>query len=84
MPFQVGGTHGGDALFDDIFDPFRPDVGGGKLVSLSEIGSVPLLSSTVECPASDRSTRIACAIMVMGNLIGTTVSHEIAHSLGLG
>jgi hypothetical protein len=76
---DVGAGH---PRFDDIFDPFRPDV-GGKLIALSEVANVPVLSSTIECPAADRPTRIACAIVVIGNLVGTTVSHEIAHSLGL-
>jgi len=72
----------GHALFDDVFDPFRPDL-DGKAVTLTEVDTVPIGLGTGVCPAADRSVAIACAISVLGNLIGTTLSHEIAHSLGL-
>jgi hypothetical protein len=71
--------------FDQIFDPFRPDR-GGKPVQIEELAvNVPILQTGYDCPApkSDRKLRIACAIFVLGSLIGTTTSHEIAHSLGL-
>jgi hypothetical protein len=72
-------------LFDQIFDPFRPDR-GGKPVQIEELlENVPILQNGFDCPAlgSDRKMRIACAIFVLGSLIGTTTSHEVAHSLGL-
>jgi hypothetical protein len=72
----------GHPSFDALFDPFRPDV-QGKPVAVDEIGSLPAIGSGDVCPASDRPTRIACAIRALGSLIGTTVSHEVAHSLGL-
>lgn len=75
-------VEGADPLFDQLFDPFRPDR-DGKSVAASELNSLPELSDSESCPASDRPTQIACAARVLGSLIGTTVSHEIAHSLGL-
>lgn len=69
--------------FDDIFDPFRPDQGGTPVTSQDGINDIPMLTSGDGCPASARSDRIACAIWVLGSLIGTTLSHEIGHSLGL-
>jgi hypothetical protein len=72
----------GEALFDEIFDPFRPDV-DGKPVTAAELGDVPVLASSESCPAAERRSQIACAVWVLGSLIGTTVSHEVAHSLGL-
>ncbi|HET6585478.1 MAG TPA: hypothetical protein VFG69_18595, partial [Nannocystaceae bacterium] len=72
--------------FDALFDPFRPDVGGQPIVSadLSE-SDVPMLGSGDDCPApgDDRELQIACAVFALANMIGTTVSHEIGHSLGL-
>ena len=71
-----------DPLFDELFDPFRPDRDGTP-VSAEELAGVPVLTSGASCPASDRAGRIACAVWVLGSLIGTTVSHELGHSLGL-
>jgi hypothetical protein len=72
--------------FDQIFDPFRPDQGGLELTA-SELAALapPVLTDGNACPASgdDRAQRIACAIFVLGNLIGTTMTHEVGHSLGL-
>lgn len=72
----------GEILFDALFDPFRPDQ-GADAVGVSELGTAPVLMSSEACPASDRQTQIACAVWGLGSLIGTTVSHEIAHALGL-
>lgn len=66
--------------FDEIFDPLRPDT--GTPINSSDEGFVPLTGAEA-CPADDRATQIACAIWVMGSLIGTTASHELGHSLGL-
>ena len=76
---------GADALFDQTFDAFRPDMANGQPVRASDFaqGGVTVPSSDPGCPATDRPTRISCAIWVLGNIIGTTVSHEIAHSIGL-
>jgi hypothetical protein len=72
----------GHPLFDEIFDPFRPDIGGEPL-GHNELSGIPYPIDLVACPAADRPTRAACAVAVLGNLIGTTVSHEVAHALGL-
>jgi hypothetical protein len=73
-----------DPAFDEIFDPFRPDRGGRPVVAADLAGNaVPVLTSGEGCPATERSQQIACAVWVLGNLIGTTLSHESGHSLGL-
>jgi hypothetical protein len=70
--------------FDRIFDPFRPDVGGLELTA-GELASLqpPALDDGASCPARDRRTQIACAVWVLGNVIGSTMTHEVGHSLGL-
>ncbi len=74
----------GNTTFDPIFDPFRPDVGGVELTA-SELAErqPPILSDGDVCPARDRATQISCAIWALGNMIGTTMTHEVGHSLGL-
>jgi hypothetical protein len=74
---------GADPMFDQIFDPFREDRKGTPVTSADLSGGVPALASGDACPAGDRAGRVACAVYVLGNLIGGTVAHEIAHSLGL-
>lgn len=71
------------ATFDQVFDPFRPD--RGKPVTEAELAGllVPVLSSGGFCPGYDRPTQMACAVFVLGSVIGSTVSHELGHSLGL-
>lgn len=72
------------ALFDRLFDPLRPDTAGTP-ASVAEVALVSALSDGHLCPAdaSARPQMIACAIFVLGNLIGTTMTHELGHSLGL-
>lgn len=77
----------GDALpdsdgdFDALFDDVRPD--GGHIVDGEDLAAgIPTVTG-MDCPASDRPHQIACAIHVLGSLIGSTLSHEIGHSLGL-
>jgi hypothetical protein len=71
--------------FDETFDPFRPDRGGEPVAAADLTQDIPTLSSGQSCPSSspERRLRLACAIWTLGSLIGTTVSHEIGHSLGL-
>ena len=77
---------GADPFFDAIFDPFRPDV-GGRPVEASDLTDldVPKLTSGDSCPAdpSDRGLQIACAVWTLGSMIGSTMTHEVGHSLGL-
>lgn len=70
--------------FDQIFDPFRSDRGGSPVAAADLTGDVPDID-TNDCPTQtgDRAVQLACAIYTLGNLVGTTVTHEIGHSLGL-
>jgi hypothetical protein len=70
-------------LFDHIFDPFRPDSGGGEASDADGQALLPPLADGSGCPARDRPSQLQCAVFVLGNLIGTTTSHETGHSLGL-
>lgn len=70
-----------DDLFDEIFDPFRPDR-DGDAVAGSEAAVIAAPDGSA-CPGEGRIERIRCAAWVLGSLIGTTVSHELGHSLGL-
>lgn len=71
--------------FDAVFDPFRPERGGTPVMASDLADGVPTLSSGDSCPttADDRRLQLSCAIWALGNMVGTTVSHEIGHSLGL-
>jgi hypothetical protein len=72
-----------DPLFDDIFDPFRPDRGEPFTSADLGMGQVPKLTSGGGCPTDERLYQAACAVWVIGSMIGTTVSHENGHSLGV-
>jgi hypothetical protein len=69
--------------FDTVFDPLRPDV--GTPVSGAELRALVPLGDGSGCLAAgrDRPTQIACAVFVLGNLVGSTLTHEVGHSLGL-
>jgi hypothetical protein len=71
-----------DPLFDAVIDPFRPDRGGKAVLAEDLSGALATVTGN-DCPAEDRALQVACGVYVMGNLIGTTVSHELGHSLGL-
>lgn len=82
-PDGVQRTELATPLFDELFDVFRPDVGGAP-VSASDIAAGLPAVTAASCPiAGSRDTRIACAIHALGSLVGSTLSHEVAHSLGL-
>jgi hypothetical protein len=74
---------GADPMFDKIFDPFRPDQDGTPVTSADLAGGVAALESGDSCPGTDRTSRVECAVFVLGNLVGGTLAHEIGHSLGL-
>lgn len=78
----VNSVPGADPLFDKTFDPFRPDQGNDPIRSADLSAPLPAVDGA-SCPASTREAQVACAIYVMGNLIGGTLAHEIGHSLGL-
>ncbi len=73
----------GPTRFDAIFDAVRPDT--GTPVSAAEVrAGIPARSDGGACVgARDRATQVACAVFVLGNLVGTTLTHECGHSLGL-
>ncbi len=73
---------GSDPVFDQIFDPFRPDR-GGRPVLAADLEGIATLTDGASCPARERKAQIACAIWVLGSMIGTTMTHEVGHSLGL-
>ncbi|MEO8846619.1 MAG: hypothetical protein ABI591_20340 [Kofleriaceae bacterium] len=74
---------GADEMFDETFDPFRSDVDHGAPVIANDLAGVPVLTDGTSCPGTTRRDQIACAVFVMGNLVGGTLAHEIGHSLGL-
>ncbi len=78
-------VEGASPLFDDIFDPFRPDLGGAPVLGADVAAGIPGRATGEGCPAAARTrpSKIACAVFVLGSLIGTTMTHEIGHSLGL-
>jgi hypothetical protein len=75
---------GSSPAFDAIFDPFRPDVGGAPALA-ADLSGIRTRSDGAGCPAAggDRPAQISCAVFVLGSMIGTTMTHEIGHSLGL-
>jgi hypothetical protein len=73
-----------DPAFDELFDPFRPDL-DGKPVTAAEVDARVQPTGSSDCPADGgRAAKVGCAVWALGSLVGTTVSHEIAHSVGLG
>jgi hypothetical protein len=78
-----------EPLFDEIFDPLRLDRGGRPVTAadLAQDSDAARLTSGAQCPvggrAPDRQREIACAVWVLGSMMGTTLSHEVGHSLGL-
>ncbi|MCS6912787.1 MAG: hypothetical protein RMK29_17455 [Myxococcales bacterium] len=81
---KIASPESDSQLFDRIFDPLRADV-GGRPAQIDEASRLPALSDGASCPAppGDRPRQVACAVFVLGNLIGSTMTHEIGHSLGL-
>ena len=71
-------------LFDRVFDALRPDTGTPAQLAETAAG-VTALEGGGSCPADphDRNATVACGVFVLGNLIGSTLTHEVGHSLGL-
>jgi hypothetical protein len=77
---------GASADFDLLFDPFRPDRGGRPVTAEDLAGdAVTALGTGDGCPAPQggRAVQISCALWALGSMIGTTMTHEVGHSLGL-
>jgi hypothetical protein len=81
-PEGITSIPGADPVFDELFDPFRPDK-GDVITSADLTDPVSVRTDGAGCPAEDRHAQIECAIYVMGSLIGGTSAHELGHSLGL-
>lgn len=62
-----------DPAFDDVFAPFSP--------ALSE-DAQPYDPET-DPPGTERATRADDAVRALGALVGSTVTHELGHALGL-
>jgi hypothetical protein len=60
-----------DARFDTIFEPFCPDLGGGPASPAEAQG------------LGARAVAVAEAIRILGNLVASTITHEVGHALGL-
>jgi hypothetical protein len=84
-PNGVTQTMDPDPRFDQLFDGFRPDRGGTPVGADDLVLDIPDLASGESCPTAtgERRLEIGCAVWALGNMIGSTVSHEIGHSLGL-
>ncbi len=68
---SLGTSDLADPRFDEIFGPFCPDLGGQPAASGEVSGEGP------------RAVALAQAVRVLGNLLGSTISHETGHALGL-
>jgi hypothetical protein len=62
-----------EPVFDAVFSEFSPELSAG---------AVPY-DPAVDRPGTSRHGRAAEAIRVLGALVGTTVTHELGHVLGL-
>ncbi|MFO0749247.1 MAG: hypothetical protein U1F43_26825 [Myxococcota bacterium] len=67
----LGASELASPRFDDIFRDVVPEL-GGKAARVGESDSF-----------DERGVAIRKAVRVLGNLIGTTITHEVGHSLGL-
>jgi hypothetical protein len=74
---------GASERFDAVFDPLRPDL--GLPATADEVDSLSPPTSGAGCPSTSgaRLEVIGCGVWVLGNLLGGTLAHEFAHSLGL-
>jgi hypothetical protein len=80
-PAGIDPHPGRSFLFDAIFDPLRS--GSGSAVTVGEVQAIPAVIDSTECPGVDRPAQVRCGVYVLANLLGGTMTHEVAHSLGL-
>jgi hypothetical protein len=83
-PAEIAALPETDARFDALFDGLRPDR-GGRPVTAREAAELTPRSDGAGCPArpGERAEVVSCAVFVLANLIGSTLTHELGHSLGL-
>ena len=83
-PRGIESNPGSSDAFDSIFSSLRPDLSGQPVTRSEAEQFVPIFEGA-DCPdkSGQRKKRIQCAVFVMGNLLGGTLSHELAHSFGL-
>jgi hypothetical protein len=65
-------------LYREVLGPFAPAL-GGRPFGTEDDDSIALLDD----PASPRGARMARAIEVLGDVLGTVMAHEAGHALGL-
>lgn len=82
-PWSAGNNRIASDLFDEIFDPVRPDRSGAPVRAADLYGGFVLPATSATCPGSSRQQRIGCATLTLANLVSSTLSHEVGHSLGL-
>ena len=81
-PTQATSFAGASQRFDDVFDPVRADL--GTPVSAAEARSFTPLRSGADCSdASSRTLQVQCAVWSLSHIVGSTIAHELAHSVGL-
>ena len=71
MSLKAGDNPLASQRFDDVFGPVAPAL-GGKPAKLGESDG-----------GSERAVIVREAVLAFGNLVGSTISHEVGHSLGL-
>ncbi len=73
-----------DPRFDAIFDPFRPDRRGTPASAQEAASFVPSSDGRVcDGAGTNRLQQLSCAVYTLGTFLGSTLAHEIGHSLGL-
>jgi hypothetical protein len=72
-----------DPRFDAIFDPFRPDREGTPASAWEAASFPPPDVWKCRSAGNNRLDRLSCAVYALGTLLGSTLAHEIGHSLGL-
>ena len=68
---RLGASELASPRFDDVFREVLPEL-GGKPAKVGESRRF-----------DERGAAIVSAVRVLGNLLGSTITHEVAHSLGL-